>query len=286
MATTTRLIKLGGSIVAFGISTVWKQCCAFLARPVQGDFVVLYYHAVPPGQRGRFVRQMEDLTRWARPVHCNGAKLAPGVHHVAVTFDDGFRSVFENAIPEMAKLGIPSTIFIPSGYIGAPATWFGEESGQVTMSADEVRKIASELTWIGSHTVNHPKLVSLNEDQARRELSLSKQQLEELLGRDVVLFSFPYGEYNERLVHWCREAGYESVFTTIPTRLFHRPGQYVQGRVSVDPSDWRLEFRLKVAGAYSWLEGAAALKRWLRSCCAVFGLRARGRLPSRVNGVY
>jgi len=285
MATTTRLIKLGGSLVAFGISTVRKRCCAFLGRPVQGVFVVLYYHSVPPGQRRRFVRQMKDLTRWAKPVHCDGARLAPGVHHVAVTFDDGFRSVFENAIPEMVKRGIPSTIFIPSGHIGASARWFGEESGQVIMSADEVRKVASELTWIGSHTVNHSKLLALNEDQARRELSLSKQQLEELLGRDVALFSFPYGEYNERLVHWCREAGYECVFTTVPTALVPRPGQYVQGRVSVDPGDWRLEFRLKVAGAYCWLEGAAALKRWLRSRCAVFGLRVRGRLPSQLERV-
>jgi hypothetical protein len=63
----------------------------------------------------------------------------------------------------------------------------------------------------------------------------------------------------------CREAGYERIFTTLPVFAFAEPGEFVVGRVRVDPTDWPLEFRLKLAGAYRWLPAAFAFKRLIVS---------------------
>jgi peptidoglycan/xylan/chitin deacetylase (PgdA/CDA1 family) len=95
------------------------------------------------------------------------------------------------------------------------------------------------------------------------ELRESKAQLERLLQRRVTLFSFPFGAFSEESVELCREAGYERVFTTLPEGVFETQAQFACGRVRVDPTDWLLEFYLKVVGAYRWLPWAIATKRKL-----------------------
>jgi len=77
----------------------------------------------------------------------------------------------------------------------------------------------------------------------------------------VTTFSFPYGAFNAQLVEWCRDAGYERVFTTLPVIASSEPEEFAVGRVSVEPTDWSLEFRLKVLGAYRWLPLAYKMKR-------------------------
>src|SRR5271157_2470642 len=133
------------------------------------------------------------------------------------------------------------------------------------MSTDQLRKLPSDLVTVGSHTMTHPILLSLNEEDVRRELSGSRAQLEKILNKEIKLFSFPHGAFNAKLIEWCREAGYERVFTILPTLAFSDPQEFVSGRVSVEPTDWPLEFRLKLLGAYRWLPLAFALKRKILS---------------------
>jgi peptidoglycan/xylan/chitin deacetylase (PgdA/CDA1 family) len=103
----------------------------------------------------------------------------------------------------------------------------------------------------------------VDEERAWREIHESRARLEGLLDREVKLFSFPYGAFNERLVGLCREAGYERVFTTLPYSALSEPDEFVTGRVWAEPTDWPLEFRLKLLGAYAWLPKAFSLKRRL-----------------------
>jgi hypothetical protein len=83
------------------------------------------------------------------------------------------------------------------------------------------------------------------------------------LERPISLFSFPYGECSEDLIEQCRSAGYERVFTNLPVLAFSQASEFVTGRVDVQPTDWPIEFRLKIAGAYRWLPYAFDLKRTL-----------------------
>jgi peptidoglycan/xylan/chitin deacetylase (PgdA/CDA1 family) len=109
--------------------------------------------------------------------------------------------------------------------------------------------------------VTHPLLTQVEESEARGEIQDSRTKLEAMLDRGVTQFSFPFGGFNEKLLQICREAGYERVYTTLPAFAFERGDEFVVGRVRVDPTDWPLEFRLKLAGAYRWLPAIFSWKR-------------------------
>jgi peptidoglycan/xylan/chitin deacetylase (PgdA/CDA1 family) len=270
-----RLVRLAVSSVVYLFS--WTRSLLLRAVGVRPSVpsAIIYYHVVAPEHRGPFAAQLDALLRWAKLVRADVATpVDPSVRHVAVTFDDGSESVLTNALPELEKRGIPFTVFAIPGMLGQPVSW--EPPPERLMSADELQTLSkSELVTIGSHTVSHPSLLTLTESSARAELRNSKLKLEALLQREVTLFCFPYGDSSTDLVEWCRQAGYERVFTTLPRNAFETPHEFVSGRVRVDPTDWPLEFYLKIAGAYRWLPPAIALKRKLRSA---FGLE---RLPHR-----
>ena len=266
------MVKLIVSLFVYA----WDVACGLWTR-VAGrrrpcTCVVIYYHSVNAAERGRFARQMDIVASLAQAVRSDGEiSAAHGQRYCAVTFDDVFQNILENALPEMAKRAMPCTLFVASGRMGELAEWWPDtnrEHQERLASAAELRALSSDLVVIGSHTVHHPVLTDLDENLARWELVESRCELERILGRPVTVFSFPNGVFNEALVAWCQDAGYERVFTTLPVLAFREPDEFVTGRVKVDPTDSPLEFRLKVLGAYRWLPYAYAAKRRVLSLLA------------------
>jgi peptidoglycan/xylan/chitin deacetylase (PgdA/CDA1 family) len=257
-----RLIKLAVSLAVFCFSCIRDVIRGWSGKPLPARCVVLYYHSVPPGQRTRFARQMDTLIRLAKAIPADGlTPLSVGERYVAVTFDDAYQSVLQNAVPELVIKNIPATIFVIAGIIGRSPGWEGylEE----TMTLDQLKKLPADLITIGSHTITHPALPAISELQARTELADSRTKLEELLKRKIALFSFPYGAFEQKMIEWCKEAGYQRVFTTLPYCAFNDENEFVTGRVSVEPSDWPIEFYLKLNGAYRWLPWAFSVLRTL-----------------------
>ena len=256
----SRIVKLGISLGVYAVSAVDRFVNRVIGRAARSSCVVVYYHSVDAAQRARFAKQMDQLLSYATPIAANEATtLQPGTRHVAVTFDDGFKNFYECALPELVKRGIPATMFVITDVIGKT---FGPDGyAEEVMSLEQIRALPESLVTIGSHTLTHPLLPSINLDQAKREIALSRAKLEEQLHRRIVLFSFPYGGFNQKLVEMCHEAGYQRIFSTLPHFAFREPHEFVTGRVPVDPTDWPLEFRLKLAGAYRWSPWAFELKR-------------------------
>lgn len=265
-----RVIKLIMSIGFFGAALLWERVGRLVGKKARRHGVILYYHAVPAEHRSLFARQMDILTRLTEPVKLDvHSALDEGVRYSAVTFDDGLQSILENAIPELRKRNIPATLFITSGSLGRAPEWWPElsqdESNDSVVSAEQLQQLPKDLVTVGSHTITHPMLPYLSEQEAKRELLGSRIELEQLLKCKITLFSFPFGAFNNDLVQWAREAGYERVFTSQPTLAFPNSKQFVTGRVPADPTDLPLEFRLKLLGAYRWLPYAIIFKRWILS---------------------
>jgi len=261
-----RLTKLIISIGFFLCGAVGNTIRWLVGRKPPATCVVFHYHAVAPEYRAQFARQMDALLRWTIPIAAdNHQPLRPGKRFAAVTFDDGFLCVLENALPELMRRRIPATIFIPAGLLGTTPEWltFGEDyiADQRIALLEELKDLPTDSMTIGSHTLSHAWLPSLPEAEAKIELSVSRNKLKKLLNRDINLFSFPYGAVNEHLIELCREAGYERVFTTLPTLAFADPYEFVTGRIVVEPTDWPLEFLLKLLGAYRWLAWVIVWKR-------------------------
>ena len=199
---------------------------------------------------------MEYVRRVTRPLALDRVGDGRG-HGVAVTFDDGYVSVMENALPALRQHQIPYAMFVATGSWNSRPRWVTNESNALfkerVVSRDEVRQLASEpLVTVGSHSVSHPDLRRLDAAALDRELVDSRRELEALTGRSVLSFSFPYGAYDERVVNRARHAGYEQVFISEPNGWDVSRRSLTVGRTSVEPDDWPLEYRLKVAGAYRW----------------------------------
>jgi peptidoglycan/xylan/chitin deacetylase (PgdA/CDA1 family) len=254
-----RLVKLFIGLAVAGMDLLLAVGAKLVGRQPRSRCVVLYYHAVPATQRSRFLAQMEILCKHATPIRAgHQAPLKPGRRYAAVTFDDAFLSVIENALPELEKRRIPATIFVPTGSLGQAPRWIKNGSAaakhETVLSPEALKQLSGNpLLEFGSHTISHPHLPTLEPAQAQAELCDSKATLESLLSKSVTLFSFPHGEYNEALVRQAREYGYTRIFTIAPCLALQQPNEFVTGRVLADPSDWSLEFWLKLVGAYRWL---------------------------------
>ena len=265
-----RIFKLSISVVFVSLCAVDNALRDLFGVRKKGYCVVLYYHAVATKHRTLFSRQMDVLLRLTTPISANSVAIPqPGERFAVITFDDGLESVVENALPELEVRQIPSAVFIVTQSLGRAPIWMNVSADSVNvprvMSREQLLNVDKSLVTIGSHSLTHPNLTRVGIAEATRQISDSRTVLRKMLGREVSLFSFPYGAFNEDLIKCCREAGYERVFTSLPILALTNSGEFALGRISVEPTDWALEFRLKLLGAYRWLPGAVALKRRLRT---------------------
>ena len=235
--------------------------------------VVLYYHAVPEAQREAFARQMLHLRRWAQPWALE-APVPQAPRWVGISFDDAYESVWEHAMPELLRLGIPFTVFVPTGSSGRRPAWVHSDRHpfwqEKVMTAERIRELAAlPAVTLGSHTVSHPRLTRLSTAEAERELKDSKRALEDITGRPVDLLSFPHGDWNPQLVDLAQAAGYRRLFGIEPVRLEGAKLPPVVGRVAVEPGDTTLEFLLKLKGCYRWAVHAHRAPPATRRDCPV-----------------
>jgi peptidoglycan/xylan/chitin deacetylase (PgdA/CDA1 family) len=259
----SRIAKCGISLASFVILAASKVVRTLTGVSPRGKCMVLYYHSIPREQRGQFAKQLDVILRLCKVVDATKAHDLPaGSEYAAITFDDAFENYVEEALPELKKRTMPSTMFVISDALGKGFGPVGH--AEKVMSADQLRALPEDLVSIGSHTVSHPFMPEIASEVARGELVNSKLALERILGRGIATFSFPFGGFSSELVEICREAGYRRVFTTLPEFFTGGPDEFAVGRIRVDPTDWPIEFRLKLAGAYNWLPAAFALKRKLR----------------------
>jgi peptidoglycan/xylan/chitin deacetylase (PgdA/CDA1 family) len=256
-----RALKCAISLFVFLADRTRKGLRRVVGQTPEGRCVVLYYHSVPAEERQLFAHQLDVVLACADPMRTDAAESihrTSGRDSVAVTFDDGFENFLTQALPELEKRKIPATVFVIADGMNRE---FGSAAyAERLLSLEQVLSLPSLVT-IGSHTVSHPLLTQLDESEARREIRESRMKLEAMLDRPVREFSFPFGGFNERLIEFCHEAGYERAYTTLPAFAFKERNEFAVGRVRVDPTDWPLEFRLKVAGAYRWLPAVFSLKR-------------------------
>jgi len=119
------------------------------------------------------------------------------------------------------------------------------------MTEQEIAAIArSQVISIGAHTVNHPHLTGCSEAELKEEISGSKIELERICGRPIVLFAYPDGDYDHRVVTAVRNAGFQLAFAVNrrSTGLDDIPGFTIR-RVGI----YRGGTGLLAAKAYGWL---------------------------------
>ena len=134
------------------------------------------------------------------------------------------------------------------------------------MSLEELRQLPNDLIVLGSHTRRHPRLTAVSDDEARDEIiALTSKTQWNCWDVTAICSRFHLEHSTRRLIDICREGGYQRVFTTLPYPAKLGPSEFVSGRVTAEPTDWPIEFFLKLRGSYSWLPVAFAAKRNLKA---------------------
>jgi peptidoglycan/xylan/chitin deacetylase (PgdA/CDA1 family) len=101
------------------------------------------------------------------------------------------------------------------------------------MTWDQVRQLADEGMEIASHTLTHPHLARISDDDVKRELGESRRFLEQRLERPVTRISYPHGSFDGRTERIAAESGYSSAFTSRPWFSGDTPSMYAIPRISV-----------------------------------------------------
>lgn len=233
------------------------------------SLVILTYHSIKTSASEQFKKQMDMLLNTGMPVTLDGDILwLLGKHNIAVTFDDAYQSVLQNAFPILRDKKIPATIFVPTGFLANKPGWIKKAdhpyANEILLTEKQLAELSNDMITVGSHTVSHAELVNIDAETFRREISDSKRKLEMILNKRITLISVPYGQFDKSFTELFKEAGYQRVFLNIPTFPATKTDLFVMGRVAVDADDWPIEFRLKLLGAYQWLPLAIKIKSILR----------------------
>ena len=219
--------------------------------------VVLYYHSVNKADIRNFEKQMSclrDNFTVVKPSEILSTRNQNNSAIVAITFDDAFVNIAENAVPILKKYGLSAGIFVPAAKMGHRPDWEIMENchdhNELVMNRKQIAELDGKGFEINSHTLSHPKLVELEDAQQLSELKVSKQVLERLIGHEVLAISYPYGIHNERVCRNAKKCGYHLGFTIEPHMVTRSTNSLQIGRFSVLPEDSLFMFKLKVRGAY------------------------------------
>jgi peptidoglycan/xylan/chitin deacetylase (PgdA/CDA1 family) len=154
---------------------------------------------------------------------------------LAITFDDGYRDNFENAVPILETLSLPATFFLVSGWVGSDVVPFWDLKIGVRhpwMTWSQVQTLHRKGFDIGAHTRTHVDLGLISPCTAREEIAGARADLEAQIGATVESFAYPFGgrdhmsEANREIVRAagfrCCCSGFGGTITS-GTDPFHLP---------------------------------------------------------------
>ena len=243
------------------------MCCersliAALPRsPQQPRSRILCYHSVGTPEWGvndvppdRFRRQIELALREGYQFVPAGILAREGAagdsRRLAITFDDGLRSVAANAAPILQEYGIPWTLFVVSDWAEGRHS-FGDD---IMLGWGEIERLAVAGATIGSHSVTHPNFGLLDAPTASHELEASRETIRQRTGIDAKEFAIPFGQsknWTDIAAQAASVAGYETVYA----QSEQRRASGTAPRTFVTRFDGDRVFRASLEGAFDrWEE--------------------------------
>jgi peptidoglycan/xylan/chitin deacetylase (PgdA/CDA1 family) len=123
---------------------------------------------------------------------------------VAITIDDGWRSIYTEAWPRLKKAGLPFTVFL--------VTDETDHGGADAMSWSQVREMAAAGVTFGSQGAAHPHFARMTAEQVASDLERARARFDKELGRAPDLLAWPYGETSAAAIQVARAHGIVAAF--------------------------------------------------------------------------
>lgn len=211
----------------------------------------------------------------------NHLNLESSKNNLIITFDDGHKSNYD-LLPIIKKYNIPVTIFLTAGIIGTNRHYWFTKKNELNSSSN-LKKISNQerlaaLSDIGfdqykeyknpqaltkeqimemapyvnfqSHTMFHPILPMCDDETARQEIFESKHKLEEDYGLKIYALAYPNGDYTDREIRLCKDAGYKMALTTESGFNDYRTDLFKLKRIGTNDTEDINEFIMRVSGVW------------------------------------
>lgn len=224
---------------------------------------ILMYHSINPKSNPAMSRLIVSVQSFERQMHFlkkhnynilslesvadlirNKKKIPP--HTIAITFDDGYKDNYAYAFPILKKYHLPATIFIIVNEVGRPDR----------LSWDEIKIMQdSGIITMGSHAIGPEPLINIkSESELKNQIFNAKKILEEKLLREVNLFSYPEGRFNDKIRQLVIEAGYKAAVATSPGKKFANDDIFALKRLRISPTANNLfVFWIETSGYYNFI---------------------------------
>ena len=176
---------------------------------------ILMYHEIGDGPNSLYVAD-QHFAEQMRYLYDNGYRVVSlaeanemllkqevSSQTVALTFDDGYLSFYTKVWPLLKEYNFGATVFVITDFIG----------NYNYVSWDHIHEMSNCGIEIGSHSQSHPSLPVLNDVGLSKQISGSKEILEQN-GLTIVSFCYPSGQYNTNAVNQVMKSGYKAAVTT------------------------------------------------------------------------
>lgn len=137
-----------------------------------------------------------------------GEREAESAKRVAITFDNGYSSVYSTAYPLLKQYGWPFTIFVNTKPI--------DDGWQEFVSWDQLRDMAQNGATIANHSHTHTHFSRIPQgesqqqwlQQVRTDVQTAQNRIEEELSQAPKLIAYPYGEYSQPVMALMADMGF------------------------------------------------------------------------------
>lgn len=238
---------------------------------------ILCYHSVQSGWESPLAVEPDEFARQAAWLRARRRVLPLGEAlgrldrsgrlprgEAALTFDDGFAALYDQAMPVFTRERLPATVFLVAQTLteaGQPVDWVDTPGPEPlsTLTLDQVLEMQDAGVDFQSHSWAHHDLTQLTEAECVRDLRESRELLSDLLGRPVGLLAYPRGRHSPHVRRAAALAGFSHAFA-LPEQG-EQVDEYAVPRVGIFRGNGQLAMRIKSARPYLALRHSEPIAR-------------------------
>lgn len=167
---------------------------------------------------------------------------------IIITFDDALEDAIDNSVPILENFGFKAVYYVTTGYVGTKSDWMIPEVNMAFQVAPwpKIKNLNSLGFELGSHSTTHPHLNEVPVEECLREMTGSRQTLEDILGHEVRHMAYPHGAFNKSVRDLAYKSGYYTA-TTCETALAKLSDDLLSlPRLNIGMEDTLLDFISKL----------------------------------------